>query len=62
MFSICASTAAVVGGVMRKPLMTVLLLFLCFPLHSVLVLAVAAVIGSHIPLPKSVISEPMSHE
>ena len=61
-FSICASTAAVVGGVMRKPLMAVLLLLLCFPLHSVLVLAVAAVIGSHMPLPKSVVSESMSHE
>lgn len=50
-FSVCASTAAVVGGVMRRPLMTVLLLFLCFPLHSVLILAVAATIGSCIPLP-----------
>lgn len=52
-FSVCATTAAVLGGVMRKPLMTILLLFLCFPLHSVLILAIAAMIGSVIPLPKS---------
>ena len=53
-FSVCATTAAVVGGVTRKPVATVLLLFLCFPIHSVLVLALAAFIGSMIPLPGSV--------
>ena len=53
-FAVCAATAAVVGGVMRKPLMTILLLFLCFPIESVLVLAVGAAIGSLIPLPESV--------
>ena len=53
-FSVCATTAAVVGGVTRKPVATVLLLFLCFPIHSVLVLALAAFIGSMIPLPESV--------
>lgn len=52
-FGVCATTAAVMGGVMRKPLMAVLLLFLCFPFHSVVVLAVAACIGSFMPLPRS---------
>ena len=52
-FCVCATVAAVMGGAMRKPLMSVLLLFLCFPIHSVVVLAVAACIGSLIPLPKS---------
>ncbi len=52
-FGVCATTAAVIGGVMRKPLMAVLLLFLCFPFHSVVVLAVAACIGSFMPLPRS---------
>ena len=56
-FSVCASTAAVVGGVMRKPIMVVFLLFLCFPLHSVLVLLIAALIGSHMPLPKSMMPD-----
>lgn len=53
-FAVCTATAAVMGGVMRKPLMVVLLLFLCFPVESVLVLAAGAVIGSLIPLPGSV--------
>lgn len=53
-FSVCATTAALMGGVMRKPLVAVLLLFLCFPVHSVLVLALAAFIGSRIPLPSFV--------
>lgn len=56
-FSVCAATAAVVGGVLRKPLLTVLLLFLCFPIHSVVVLAVAAIVGSLIPVPKSLARE-----
>ena len=55
-FSVCATTAALVGGVTRKPLVTVLLLFLCFPIHSVLVLAVSAFIGARIPLPRFVSS------
>ncbi len=50
-FSVCAVTAAVVGGVMRKPLLAILMLFLCFPFHSVLILAIAAVIGAYLPLP-----------
>ena len=56
-FSVCATTAALMGGVMRKPLVAVLLLFLCFPVHSVLVLAFAAFIGSKIPLPSFASSE-----
>ena len=53
-FCVCAVTAATVAGTMRKPLMAVLLLFLCFPLHSVVIMAVAAVIGANLPLPKFV--------
>ncbi len=51
-FCLCACTAALVGGVMRQPLMTVLLLFLCFPIKGVIVMFVAAAIGAAIPLPK----------
>ncbi|MEA5020575.1 MAG: chloride channel protein [Gordonibacter sp.] len=52
-FCLCACTAALVGGVMRQPLMAVLLLFLCFPVKGVVVMLVAAAIGSVIPLPKA---------
>ena len=51
-FCLCASTAAVCGGVMRQPLMAVLLLFLCFPVKGVVIMLVGAIIGSAIPLPK----------
>lgn len=54
-FALCVVTAAVVGGVMRKPLMAVLLLFLCFPVLAVVPMAIAAFIGSRVPLPKFVI-------
>ncbi len=52
-FCLCACTAALVGGVMRQPLMTVLLLFLCFPIKGVIVMLAAAAIGAAIPLPKA---------
>ena len=51
-FCVCAVTASLVGGVLRKPVLAVLLLFLCFPLHSVAVLLISAVIGARMPLPK----------
>ena len=48
-FSVCVVTAAVVGGVTGKPLMAVLLLFLCFPLYDLPVLALAALVGAYLP-------------
>lgn len=51
-FCMCASTAAICGGVMRQPLMAVLLLFLCFPVKGVVIMFIGALIGSVIPLPQ----------
>ena len=51
-FALCASTAALMGAVMRKPLMTVLLLFMCFPVKALVILLPAAALGAIIPLPK----------
>ncbi len=53
-FAVCASTAAVVGGVMRKPIVATLLLILCFPIDCIPLLLVATVIASYIPLPKKI--------
>ena len=50
-FSLCVVTAALVGGVMRKPVMAVLLLFLCFPVLAAAPMLVAAFLGSRVPLP-----------
>ncbi len=51
-FCLCVVTAALVGGVMRKPVMAVLLLFLCFPLLAAIPMLLAAFVGSRLPLPK----------
>ncbi|MFR3091547.1 MAG: chloride channel protein [Eggerthella lenta] len=56
-FCLCASTAALVGGVMRQPLMTVLLLFLCFPVKGIVVMLAAAALGAAVPLPKALRAE-----
>lgn len=51
-FCLCACTAGALGTMMRQPLMVVLLLFMCFPVRGVVVMLVAAAIGSLIPVPK----------
>ena len=56
-FCLCACTAALVGGVMRQPLMTVLLLFLCFPVKGIVVMLAAAALGAAVPLPKALRAE-----
>ncbi len=50
-FTLCAVTGALMGAVMRQPVMTVLLLFLVFPLDGAFVLLVAAALGSIAPIP-----------
>lgn len=55
-FCVAASTAALMGSVMRQPLMASLLLIMCFPLKGAVVMLVAALIGSALPLPKAIAS------
>ena len=52
-FCVAACTAALMGAVMRQPLMAALLLIMCFPLKGVVVMLTAATIGAAIPLPKA---------
>ena len=52
-FCVAACTSALMGSVMRQPIMAALLLMLCFPLKGVVVMLVAAVIGAAIPLPRA---------
>ena len=51
-FCVAACTSALMGAVMRQPIMAALLLMLCFPLKGIAVMLVAAVVGAAIPLPK----------
>lgn len=52
-FSLCAVTAALMGAVMRQPLMAAALLLLVFPLASAPIMFVSAAVGSLFPVPKS---------
>lgn len=52
-FSLCAVTAALIGAVMRQPLMAAALLFLVFPLAAAPVLFAAAAVGALVPVPKA---------
>lgn len=52
-FCMCACAGALVGCLTKQPLLTILLLFLCFPIKGVLVMIIAAAIGAAIPLPKA---------
>lgn len=54
-FSCACITAALLGSTLRKPVASALLLLLCFPLDSLIVLLVGAVLGSVLPIPKSLI-------
>lgn len=50
-YAVCLSSSALLGVVMRQPVMTVLLLFLCFPVKGAAFMLAAAAIGSVIPVP-----------
>ena len=51
---VAACTAGCMGAVMRQPVMTALLLIMCFPVKGVVVTIAAAAIGAAIPLPKAI--------
>ncbi len=52
-FCVAVCTAALMGAVMRQPVMVVLLLFMCFPPSGVVCMLAAAAIGAAVPLPKA---------
>ncbi|MEG2149561.1 MAG: chloride channel protein [Clostridiales bacterium] len=51
-FSVAVATSALTAMIMRKPLMTAMVLMLCFPISTIITLVLAAFIGSAFPLPK----------
>ncbi|MEG0156264.1 MAG: chloride channel protein [Anaerovoracaceae bacterium] len=50
-FGVAVTVATLCGYIMRKPLAVVAVLFLCFPVRVVIPLALAAFMGSIIPIP-----------
>lgn len=50
-FSVSVITSALVSSLIRKPLATVLLLMICFPISSIPIMLIAAIVGCTIKFP-----------
>lgn len=53
MLCVTVVTATTLAGVLRKPLLALAFLFLCFPAGSILWMGLACVIGAALPLPRA---------
>ncbi|MBE6473571.1 MAG: chloride channel protein [Coriobacteriaceae bacterium] len=49
---------AFLAGVVRKPVLTIAILLLCFPLESIIWCGLAAIIGAALPVPSFLLGEP----
>lgn len=58
MLCVTVVTTALVACMTRKPLLTLALLILCFPIDGILASGVAALVGSALPVPRSLIAVP----
>ena len=56
MFCVAMTTATLVAGVQRKPLIALALLLMCFPASGILWMGIACVLGAVLPLPKALLS------
>lgn len=55
MLMVTVTTTAHLAGVLRKPLLAIAILFLCFPVDSIVWMGIAAVIGATLPIPRVLI-------
>ena len=51
MLMVTVTATAFLAGVTRKPLLTLAVLFLCFPANGILWMGLAAIVGASLPLP-----------
>lgn len=58
MLCVTVVTTALVACMTRKPLLTLALLILCFPIDGILASGVAALVGSALPVPRSLVDAP----
>ena len=56
MLMVTVTTTAFLAGVIRKPLMVLAVLFLCFPVNGLLWMGLAAIIGAALPVPKALLA------
>jgi hypothetical protein len=52
-FCVLVTCGVFVAGVVRKPLLVVGLLLLCFPLEGIAWMLVAVYLGAYVPLPRA---------
>lgn len=57
MLMVTVTTTAYLAGVMRKPLIVLAILFMCFPLNGIAWMGMAAVIGATLPVPSVLLGE-----
>jgi len=57
MLMVAVTTSAFLAGVVRKPLLVLAILFLCFPASGVLWMGLAAVIGATLPIPRVLLAK-----
>lgn len=55
MLMVTVTTTAYLAGVVRKPLMVLAILLLCFPINGLLWMGLAAVIGAALPVPRTLV-------
>ena len=56
MLMVTVTTTAHLAGVIRKPLLVLAVLFLCFPVEGVLWMGLAAIIGAALPVPRALLA------
>lgn len=57
MLMVTVTATAFLAGVVRKPLLTLAILFLCFPAEGLFWMGLAAVIGASLPLPRVLLAK-----
>ena len=57
MLMVTVTTSAYLAGVLRKPLVAIGILFLCFPADGIIWMGIAAVIGASIPMPRLILQK-----
>ena len=57
MLMVTVTTTAYLAGVMRKPLLVLAVLFMCFPVNGIAWMGVAAVIGATLPVPRVLLAK-----
>jgi hypothetical protein len=56
MLMVTVTTTAFLAGVLRKPLLVLAILFMCFPADGIVWMGVAAVVGATLPVPQALLS------